>query len=307
MRVFITGATGLIGRNLTSALVAAGHGVLCISRDAARGRDLLPPQVEVIEAEPAQPGHWQERVGQCDAVVNLAGSPVASGRWTRSRRRVIRSSRLATTAHLAAALSGVEHPVTFISASAVGYYGDAGETAVGENDQPGNDFLARLAVEWEHTALQAESDFVRCVRLRIGVVLAPDGGVLDRMVPLYRRGLGGPLGSGKQYLPWIHIADMMGAIQFILEQPEMVGPVNASVPDPCRQREFAQTLGRVLGKPAVLPAPAMVLRLVLGQMAEMVLNGQRVVPKALRSAGYRFRFPELEPALRDVLGCEDPA
>ncbi len=301
MRVFVTGATGLVGRRLVPRLLAAGHTVLCVSRDPTRARTLLPAEAELIGADPGLPGVWQDRAAICDAVVNLAGSPVAAGRWTRARKQAIRRSRLGVTSHLARTLVRSEHPVIFISASAAGYYGDTGETAVGERAQPGNDFLARLAVEWEHTALQAEAEAVRIVLLRMGAVLAPEGGVLGRMLPLFRAGLGGPWGTGRQYLPWIHIEDLVGVILFVLEGSAVVGPVNVAVPAPCSQREFARTLGRVLGRPARLPSPGWVLRLLLGEMADLMLTGQRVVPNALKAAGYSFAFPDLEPALRDLL------
>ncbi len=304
MRVFITGATGLVGRRLVPRLLAAGHTVLCVTRDPTRAKEILPAEAELIGADPGLPGVWQDRAAICDAVVNLAGAPVAAGRWTHTRKQAIRRSRLGVTSHLARTLIRSEHPVIFVSASAAGYYGDTGDNAVGERAQPGNDFLARLAVEWEHTALQAEAEAVQVVLLRIGAVLAAEGGVLGRMLPLFRAGLGGPLGTGRQYLPWIHIEDVVGVILFILEGSAVAGPVNAAVPAPCSQREFARTLGRVLGKPARLSAPAWVLRMLLGEMAGMVLTGQRVVPNALKAAGYSFAFTELEPALRDLLGAQ---
>ena len=302
MRVFITGATGLIGSKLVAALLVQGHAVLCVSRDAARARAMFPAEVEVIGADTRLPGVWQKRAALCDAVVNLAGEPVAAGRWTSRTRRAIRRSRLDTTGHLATALAKVEHPVTFVSASAVGYYGNRGDEALGEDAQPGDDFLARLAVEWEHTALQAEAEAVRIVQLRIGVVLDAAGGALGRMLPVFRGGLGGPLGSGRQFVPWIHHRDLTAAILFILEHPEVAGPVNAAVPEPVRQRDFARALGRAVGKPAVLPTPGWVLRLMLGEMAGMILGGQRVVPRVLRAHGFTFAYPDLKDALADLLG-----
>jgi len=302
MRVFMTGGTGLVGRRLVDALLERDHVVLCVSRVATRARAVLPPDVEIIGADCGLPGVWQQRARICDAVVNLAGEPVAGGRWTNARKQAIRRSRLGVTSLLAQALVQAEHPVTFISASAVGYYGSTGETAVGEGAQPGSDFLARLAVEWEHTALQAEAEAVRIVRLRIGLVLDPAGGALARMLPAFRAGLGGPLGSGRQFVPWIHRDDLVAAILFVLDHGKIEGPVNAAVPEPCRQKEFALALGSAVGKPARLPAPGWVLRLMLGEMAGMVLAGQRAVPRALRAAGFNFAHPDLEPALADLLG-----
>ncbi len=305
MRVFLTGATGLIGRQLVPSLLSSGHTVLCVSRDPTRARELLPRAVEIIGADPGLPGVWQDRAGICDVVINLAGTNVAAGRWTHRRRNRIRRSRLGTTANLVEALVHVDQPVTFISASAAGYYGNTGDRAVGEGAQPGGDFLARLAVEWEHSALRAESENVRVIPLRIGMVLSPQGGALAKMLPLFRLGMGGPLGWGRQFLPWVHIADLVQIIQFVLAQPQLVGPVNASVPSPCRQREFARALGRVLGKPAFLPTPGLALRLVMGQMADLVLLGQRIVPNVLKAAGYPFLFPELDAALEDLLQCPE--
>ncbi|MFH2052778.1 MAG: TIGR01777 family oxidoreductase [bacterium] len=302
MRVFLTGGTGLIGRQLIPLLMQRGATVLCLSRDPASARAVLPAGVEIVGGDPNLPGVWQDRAALCDAVVNLAGESVGSGRWTSGRRMRLRRSRLATTAHVAEAVAQASQPVVLVNASAVGYYGDARDRALGEDAQPGQDFLARLAVEWEHSALQAERDGVRVALLRIGVVLAPDGGALDRMIPLFRLGLGGPLGSGRQYFPWIHIRDLVEAILFIIDEPRIEGPVNAVVPSPPRQKEFARALGRALGKPAVLPAPAIALRLLLGRQADLLLFGQRALPNVLKTHGFRFRFPELEAALADVLG-----
>ncbi len=301
MRVFLTGATGLIGCRLVPRLLAEGNTVLCVSRDPTRARHLWPEEVEIIGADPCLPGVWQDRAALCDAVINLAGANVAQGRWTRQRRSRIRRSRLGTTAHLVEALARVDQPVTFISASAAGYYGNTGDQAVGERAQPGEDFLARLAVEWEHSALRSESETVRVIPLRIGVVLATEGGALARMLPIFRAGMGGPLGGGRQFLPWIHVEDLVEIILFILKEPHLVGPINASVPSPCRQGDFARTLGRVLGKPAFMPTPAWILKILMGDLAAIVLSGQRVIPNVLKAAGYPFRFPELEEALTDLM------
>ncbi len=302
MRVFLTGATGLIGRRLVPGLLSAGHTVICVTRDPVAAREVLAGDVEIIGADPCLPGVWQDRAGICDAVVNLAGASVADGRWTRRRKQLIRRSRLGTTANLVDALARVGHPVTLISGSAVGYYGNTRDRAVGESAQPGDDFLARLAVEWEHSALRAESESVRVLTLRSGIVLAAEGGALGRMVPIFRAGLGGALGSGRQFMPWIHIEDLVGIIMFALDNPGLTGPVNAAVPAPCRQKEFARALGRSLGKPAVLWTPGFVLRFLWGEKAGMVLAGQRVVPNVLKAAGFPFKFLELEAALADLLG-----
>lgn len=300
VRVFVTGGTGLVGRSLVAALLQRQDEVLCVTRDPGRARQTMPTQVELIGADPALPGVWQDRLLSCDAVVNLAGEPVAGGRWTKRRKNRIRRSRLAVTENVARALATSEHPVALVSASAVGYYGDRGADALSEGHEPGHDFLARLAVEWEHAAVNAAADNVRLVLLRIGVVLAKEGGVLARLVPIFRWGLGGPLGSGRQFFPWIHGQDLLRIILFALDNDEVSGPLNAVAPDPPSQKEFAAALGAALGKPAWLPTPTPALRLVLGEQANMVMASQRAVPNALKTMGFRFKFGELREALADL-------
>jgi uncharacterized protein (TIGR01777 family) len=302
MRVFVTGGTGLVGRHLIPALVARGDDVVCVSRDPAGARDRLPDTVEIVGADPTLPGAWQDRLASCDGVVNLAGEPLADGWWTAAKKRRIRRSRLATTGNVAQAMAGAGRPMTLVSASAVGYYGDGGEHALAEEAQPGGDFLARLAVEWENTARKAEREGVRVVLLRIGIVLAREGGALPVMLKPFRLGLGGPLGSGRQYFPWIHVADLVGAVMFALDTPGLAGPANAVVPNPPTQRTFARALGSALGRPALLPAPHFALKLLLGEKADMLVKGQRALPNALRGQGFRFRHPDLEDALADLLG-----
>jgi uncharacterized protein (TIGR01777 family) len=247
------------------------------------------------------PGDWQDRLATCGGVVNLAGAPVADGLWTGRKKQRIRRSRLATTENIVTALAACDEPVVLASASAVGYYGDRGDTALGESSEPGSGFLARLALEWEHTARQAERDKVRVALIRIGVVLSANGGALTRMLPAFRLGLGGPLGGGRQFFPWVHIRDLVRLIVFTLDHGEIHGPVNAVVPDPPRQKEFAAALGSALGKPAFMPLPGFVLRSMMGEIAGVLLAGQRAVPYALKAAGFKFEYGELEKALRDLI------
>lgn len=300
MRIFVTGGTGLVGRLLVPQLLNRQDEVLCVTRDPGAARQVLPAATEIVGADPSLPGDWQDRLLTCDAVVNLAGEPVADGYWTRKKKNRIRRSRLAVTDNIASVLADCGRPMTLVSASAVGFYGDRGADALGEDREPGQDFLARLAVEWEHTATKAEKEDVRVVLIRIGVVLAADGGALARMVPLFRLGLGGPLGSGHQYFPWIHIQDLVRIILFALDNDDIVGPVNAVVPNPPSQKEFAGALGTALGKSSWLPAPTLALKLVLGEKADMLLASQRVVPNVLKSHGFRFAFGELDKALADL-------
>ncbi len=301
MEIFVTGATGLVGRALCDALVRRGDRVACVTRGPLRARSVLPAGVDVVEGDPTVPGPWRERLASADAAVNLAGESVAGGRWTLRRKREIRRSRLETTRNVAAALGRAPAGRTLVSASAVGYYGDGGDAPLGEDSGPGDDFLGRLAHEWEAATLPAERAGVRVVKVRVGVVLAADGGALPRMALPFRFFAGGPLGSGRQYLPWIHIRDLVAVLLFALDTPELEGPVNAVAPDPPRQRDFARALGRALGRPSWLPAPEWALRLALGEMAGMLLAGQRAVPKALRAHGFSFDYNELNAALRDLL------
>ncbi len=308
MKILITGGTGLVGTHVIPALLGRGDQVVCVSRDAQRARQVLPSQVEVIEADPALAGPWLASVADADAVINLAGESVAAGwLWTGGKKRRLRRSRLRPTAHLAEAIRANDRPCVFLSGSASGYYGEGGDQALGEDREPGHDFLSVLACEWERAALAAESERCRVVCLRLGVVLAREGGALARLVPVFARGQGGPLGNGRQFFPWIHVDDLVRAILFALDTPQVRGPVNVSVPDPPRQRDFARALGRALGRSARFGVPAFALRLVLGQKADILLASQRMVPSALRSHGFHFDHANLDLALADLLRAPSPA
>lgn len=235
-----------------------------------------------------------------DAVVHLAGESVV-GRWSDAKREAIRSSRLQSTSNLVKALSEVDaRPATLISANAIGYYGDRGGEELDEQSVGGDDFLASVAADWQEAAAAAESLGMRSVQLRIGIVLGPGGGALDAMLTPFKLGVGGPLGSGRQWWSWIALDDLVGMIRHLLES-ELSGPVNATAPQPVRQKEFARTLGRVLSRPAIMPAPAFVLKMVLGEFATELLSSKRVMPSAALRDGYRFVHPELESCLRDAL------
>jgi uncharacterized protein (TIGR01777 family) len=300
LKIFITGGTGLVGRHLINRLVERGDQVVCLTRNRQTAAGSLPAQVEIIEANPVVPGSWQDELASCDAVINLAGDSVGDGFWTKGRKRRIRRSRLSTTFNIVHALEERDRPAVLVNASATGYYGDSGAAALSEDSQSGHGFLARLACEWEHTAQQAESELIRVVMVRIGVVLAREGGALPRMLTPFRMGMGGPLGNGRQYFPWIHVDDLVSVFLFALDQPDLSGPMNACVPNPPMQREFAAALGRAVGKPAFMPAPAFVLRLLLGEKADIILASQRVVPNVLKAAGFKFKFSEIDEALEDL-------
>jgi uncharacterized protein len=294
MRVAIVGATGLIGRRVADALARRGDEVVALSR---RGAPV--PGARAVQWDPAAGPPPGEALAGADAVVNVAGAPVAPRRWTAARKRVLYDSRVGTTRRIVEALAQ-GGPRVLVNASGIDYYGDAPQE-VDESSPAGRGFLAELCVAWEAEARRAEGAGVRVALLRSGLVLAPEGGVLPRLALPARFGLSGPIAGGRQWFPWIHIADEVGIILLALDDDGVAGPLNLVAPTQVRQREFARTLGRVLHRPALLPAPAPLLRLALGETADTLLDGQRAVPRAALAAGYRFRFDALEPALRAAL------
>jgi len=292
MRVLVTGGTGLVGRRTCDALRAAGHAVTVVSRDPGR--------------VPARAVGWDALraiMPETDAIVNLAGDSIAGARWTRARKAEIRGSRVEGTRALVDALGAAEpRPKLLVSASAVGYYGDRGDEPLDETASPGTDFLARVCVEWEAEARRAEAFGARVVLLRLGIVLAPDGGALSAMLLPFRAGLGGPLGGGGQWMSWVHRDDVVGLIGEALANDVYVGPVNATAPNPVTNKEFTRALARALHRPAVLPVPGFGLHLLLGEMAAMLLTGQRALPRVAERHGYVWRQPELPAALDTCVG-----
>ena len=292
MRVLVTGGTGLVGRPACDALRAAGHAVTIVSREPGR--------------VPARAIGWdglRTAMPETDAIVNLAGESVAGGRWTAARKAAIRSSRIeATRALVDAAAAASPRPKILVNASAVGYYGPHGDEPLDETAAAGTDFLARLCVEWEAEARRAEALGVRVVVVRLGVVLAPDGGALSAMLLPFRAGLGGPIGGGRQWISWVHRDDVVGLLREAVGNTEYAGPVNATSPNPVTNRDFARALGRALHRPTVLPVPGIGLRLLMGEMATMLLTGQRVLPKVAERRGYAWQQPELPGALERCVG-----
>lgn len=305
MQILITGGSGLVGRALVPELLARGDQVVVMTRDRQRASTGLPAGVEFLEADPTESGAWLDRVRTADAVVNLVGENVGEGLWTGGKKRRLRRSRLRPTGLIAEALRDRDRPAILLSASATGYYGDGGERALAEDAEPGHDFLAILSHEWERSAMRAESERCRVVCLRFGMILAAEGGALGKLLPLFKRGLGGPLGNGRQFMPWIHLRDVVRTILFALETPALKGPVNVTTPHPPRQREFATALGSALGRSARLPAPAFALRLLLGEKSQLLLHSQRAVPNRLKACGFRWEFADLERALADLVGDPD--
>lgn len=303
MRVVVSGVTGLIGRRLAPHLAEAGHEVVGLSRDCLAARRKVP------DLHDAYDWHWRgqkdepqhEALDGADVVIHLAGEPVA-GRWTAAKRRKIEESRVRGTRALVEAFGHADAPPrVLLAASAIGYYGPTGDQPVTEASPSGGDFLARVCSRWEDEAIRAEELAVRVVRLRFGLVLGLDGGVLAEMLPVFRLGLGGPLGSGAQWWSWVHEDDVTRMVDFALENDELRGPVNVTSPLPVRQRDFAETLGKVLHRPARLPVPRAALRLGLGSFASEVLTSRRVMPEVAREAGFGFAYADLESALRHLL------
>ena len=299
MRVTVTGATGLIGRALVAELVERGDEVTALSRDpAGAGLD-----VETLgwpdpkrEAPPAGAFHGR------DAVVHLLGETVAQ-RWSDQAKREIRDSRVLSTRNLVAALNDLperDRPEALVSQSASGLYGPHGSERLGEDQPPGSDFLATVVREWEAEARKAEG--MRVALTRTGVVLSAQGGALEQMLPFFKLGIGGPVAGGRQYVPWVHLDDVVGAIVFCLDTVAASGPVNVTAPEPVTNKELSKTLGRVLRRPAIAPVPALAVKTLYGEMATIVTTGQRAVPARLMELGYDFRRPELEDALRTAIG-----
>jgi len=292
MRITMTGATGFIGSRIRAALAAGGHELRLISRRPREGFFAWP---DYAAPSPA------ESLAGADAVIHLAGEPVAQ-RWTPEVKRRIRESRATGTARLVEALEKLSpRPSVLICASATGYYGDRGEEVLDETSPPGEGFLAETCVEWEKAAAAAEPLGIRVVRLRFGMVLGREGGALPKMLPLFRFCLGGKLGSGMQWMPWIHVEDAAALALWALSEPSAAGPFNAVAPYPARNAEFTRALEGLLGRPALFTVPAWALRLAMGEAAQIVLSSQRVAPRAALNAGFRFRYPALADALRALL------
>ncbi len=301
MKIFMTGGTGFVGTTLTRELTSRGHSVTVLMRKVESGK-ILPPGASSLEGDPTNRGTWQERIAEHEAFINLAGSSIFT-RWTDEAKRSIRESRLLTTKHLVEALAPRKGKETFLfSTSAVGYYGFHGDEDLSEESPPGTDFLATLAREWEAEAVRAKEHGAHVILTRFGIVMGRNGGMLGEVVPVFRRYLGADLGSGKQWLSWVHETDLARIFLFLLEHRDIEGPVNCTAPEPVRNREFTETLGNVLGVPTFLPAvPGFVLRLMKGEFGSVILKGQKVLPRKLLAAGFRFQYPTLREALTEIL------
>ncbi|HEV3046841.1 MAG TPA: TIGR01777 family oxidoreductase [Solirubrobacteraceae bacterium] len=307
LRVTVTGASGLIGGALVRALRERAAQVTVLARDPERSRALADlraaGEIEAVAWQPQDEPAPASALDRRDAVIHLAGEPVAQ-RWSARARRAIRESRVRGTANLVAGIAAAEAaPRALISSSAIGYYGAHGEEPLDEDAPAGSDFLARVCAEWEAAAMRAREHGVRVVAVRTGVVLDRGGGALAKMLPAFRLGLGGPVAGGRQYVSWIHTSDVVGMMLAALEDERWGGPVNATAPDPVTNRDFSKALGRVLSRPALAPVPGLALRALYGSMAEIVTGGARVLPAKALVLGYEFAHPQLEPALRAALAA----
>lgn len=307
MRVFVTGSTGLIGRRVVQALLTRGDVVVPLSRTPLTSDHFGPGTCEPAVGDPTTHGPWQDQLAGCDAVVHLAGEPIAGKRWSDEFLKLVRSSRVDSTRLIAETLARNPRrpdgtPKVLVSGSGVGYYGaNTGDIVLAESAPPGTDVLADICRDWEAAADPARATGVRVCHPRTGIVLDPAGGALPKMALPFKLFVGGRIGSGKQWMSWIHHADMTGLLLFALDTPGFNGPFNAVAPTPVTNAEFSRTLAKVLVRPNLFPAPVFALRVLLGRMAEVVAGGQRAIPKAATEADYQFRYTELEVALREVL------
>jgi uncharacterized protein len=305
MKVAIAGATGFVGSRLVERLQAQGHHALILTRDAARAQRFFPvsayPNLEVVAYQPAESGDWQKSIAGCDAVVNLAGVPIAEEKWTEARRQAILDSRKLTTQKLVEAIANANpKPSVLVSASAIGYYGTSETAEFDENSPAGNDFLADVCQQWEAEAEKVKNSGTRLAILRFGIVLG-NGGALAKMLPAFKLFAGGPIGTGKQWFSWIHRDDVVNLIFYALENSQVAEVLNATAPNPVRMNELCTTLGEVLQRPSWLPVPGFALELLLGDGAKVVLEGQKVLPKQTLASGFQYQYPDLKSALEEIV------
>ncbi|PIE68709.1 MAG: TIGR01777 family protein [Deltaproteobacteria bacterium] len=296
MNILITGGTGFVGTHLAQHLNSLGYQVTCLASTATSQES---GSSRIVRADTTRPGDWQALVPEHEAIINLAGRSVFH-LWNGGYKQQIRDSRILTTSNLVSAMESGRNQV-LISTSAAGYYGDGGDQEKTESSAPGKDFLALVCSEWESAALAATDKGCRVCLARLGVVLDKGGGAVATMKTPFKFGLGGPIGNGHQWFPWIHLQDVLRAIVFLLEGDGLSGPFNFTAPGNVRQKAFAAALGKAMGRPAVLPAPAPLMRLVLGEFGRSLLQGQRVVPQALMEKGFTFEYPELTSALGEII------
>jgi uncharacterized protein (TIGR01777 family) len=301
MRIFVTGGTGLIGTRLVRALRKRGDEVVVLSRRSDAWRR-VGPDVEIVAGDPTAAGPWQDGVATCDAVVNLAGAGIFDHRWNAEYKALLRDSRVRATENVVVAMAKQPvradgSPKALVNGSAIGYYGVHGDEELDELSPMGDDFMAKVCGDWEATARPAEAAGVRVAMIRTGIVLDRRGGALKQLWTPFKLGAGGPVGSGRQFMSWIHHADEVGILLLVLDSADAKGPINATAPRPVTNKAFAKAMGRALGRPAFLPTPAFGLRLLLGEAAGVVTTGQRVLPRRAEGLGYQFRYADIDSAL----------
>ena len=299
MKVFMTGGTGFVGTYLTKRLIGEGHVVTILTHETEEPA-LKMQGLSYLKGNPTIKGEWQKVVPEHDVIINLAGASIFS-RWTKEQKQILLSSRILTTRNLVEALPDKSDHITFFSTSAVGYYGFHGDEELTETSPAGTDFLARLAYDWESEALNAQKKGARVIITRFGIVLGKNGGALGQMLPLFKFFLGGPLGSGRQWFSWVHAHDLVDAFIFLLQKKDISGAVNLCSPQPVRNKELGKTIGRILHRPSFMPAPGFMIKLILGEFGSVLLEGQRVIPKKLAEAGYQFKYPGIDEALKNIV------
>ncbi|MEH2452494.1 thylakoid membrane protein ThyD [Nostoc sp.] len=305
MKVAITGATGFVGSRLVQRLHAKGDKIVVLARNTAFAQKVFPseafPNLEIVAYTPNASGSWQSVIASCDGIVNLAGEPIAEGRWTAERKQEILNSRKLGTQKLVEAIANANpKPTVLVNASAIGYYGTSESATFDETSLSGNDFLAQVCQAWETEARKVKDAGVRLVILRLGIVLG-NGGALGKMIPPFKLFAGGPIGSGRQWFSWIHVDDLVNLILQALTKPEVEGVYNATAPNPVRMADLSQTLGRVMNRPSWLPVPAFAIEALLGDGAIVVLEGQQVLPKRTEETGFEYKYPNLQSALTQIL------
>jgi uncharacterized protein (TIGR01777 family) len=302
MKILVTGATGFIGKKLCQKLIDEKHSLVVVSRSAEKAKKTFPFPVDVIEADLNKTDLPQEKLEGVEAVFHLMGESVGEGRWTKAKKKRILDSRVNGTKHLMSSLEKMaQKPKVVISASAIGYYGDRGNEVIGEESKMGEGFLPDVCEAWEQELYKHEAHFDRLVSLRIGIVLGLGGGALTKLLPIFSLGVGGPVGNGQQWMSWVHVDDIVGLFVHSLNNPEVSGPINGTAPKPVTNKEFSKTLGKALHRPAFMPAPGFALKIALGEMSDLVLNSQKVMPKKALDTGYEFLYSELKPALDQIV------
>ncbi len=299
MKIFMTGGTGFVGNYLAGQLIREGHKVTILT-PSVTGAELKMEGLTYLPGNPTIKGPWQESVRAHDVIINLAGASIFS-RWTEAQKKILLSSRTDTTRHLVEALPNDSKHITFFSTAAVGDYGFHEDEELTESSPAGDDFLAHLARDWEVEALRAQAKGARVILTRFGIVLGKNGGALGQMIPLFKYFIGGPLGSGRQWFSWVHMADLAQAFIFLLAHKEISGAINLCSPNPVRNKDLGKAIGKVLHRPSFLPAPGFMIELILGEFGSVLLRGQRVIPRRLLDASFKFRYADIEAALKSVI------